>query len=147
MRREARSRRSTSSSCATGSKQQRWDKQPPAPELPDEVVAGTRARYLEAYQLLTGEPFSAYLRRNGVTPMNVTVLVRPREGILDPQGEAIRRSLAGLGYPAADVRAGKVFDLQVEAGDADSARRIAGEIAEKVLSNPLIEQYQVEVAG
>ena len=47
---------------------QRWDKQPPAPELPDDVVAGTRARYLEAYELLTGEPFSAYLRRNGVAP-------------------------------------------------------------------------------
>jgi len=79
--------------------------------------------------------------------MNVTVLVRPRGGILDPQGEAIRRSLAGLGYPAAEVRAGKVFDLEVDAGDAQSARRIAGEIAEKVLSNPLIESYQVEVAG
>jgi phosphoribosylaminoimidazole-succinocarboxamide synthase len=45
---------------------QRWDKQPPAPELPDEIVTGTRDRYLEAYQRLTGEPYSAYLRRNGV---------------------------------------------------------------------------------
>jgi phosphoribosylaminoimidazole-succinocarboxamide synthase len=45
----------------------RWDKQPPAPELPDEIVTGTRDRYLEAYQRLTGEPFSAYLQRNGVT--------------------------------------------------------------------------------
>jgi phosphoribosylaminoimidazole-succinocarboxamide synthase len=44
-----------------------WDKQPPAPELPDDVVSGTRDRYLEAYQRLTGEPFSAYLQRNGVT--------------------------------------------------------------------------------
>jgi len=79
--------------------------------------------------------------------MKVTVLVRPRDGIRDPQGEAVRRSLAGLGYPAADVRAGKLFDLQVDAGDEESARRIAAEIAEKVLSNPLIEQYQVEVAG
>jgi phosphoribosylformylglycinamidine synthase len=79
--------------------------------------------------------------------MNVTVLVRPRDGILDPQGEAVRRSLAGLGYPAADVRAGKVFDLRVDADDAESARRIAGEIAERVLSNPLIEQYEIEVAG
>jgi phosphoribosylaminoimidazole-succinocarboxamide synthase len=42
-----------------------WDKQPPAPELPDDVVSGTRDRYLEAYQRLTGEPFSAYLQRNG----------------------------------------------------------------------------------
>ena len=79
--------------------------------------------------------------------MKVTVLVRPRDGILDPQGEAVRRSLAGLGYPAGDVRAGKVFDLDVDADDAESARRIADEIAGKVLSNPLIEQYQVEVAG
>jgi phosphoribosylaminoimidazole-succinocarboxamide synthase len=46
---------------------QRWDKQPPAPALPDEIVTGTRDRYLEAYQRLTGEPFSAYLQRNGVT--------------------------------------------------------------------------------
>ena len=79
--------------------------------------------------------------------MRVTVLVRPREGILDPQGEAVRRSLAGLGYPASGVRAGKVFDLDVEAPDEDGARRIAGEIAEKVLSNPLIEQFELEVDG
>jgi phosphoribosylaminoimidazole-succinocarboxamide synthase len=45
-----------------------WDKRPPAPELPDDVVSGTRERYAEAYQRLTGEPFSAYLRRNGVPP-------------------------------------------------------------------------------
>jgi phosphoribosylformylglycinamidine synthase subunit PurS len=78
--------------------------------------------------------------------MKVTVLVRPRDGILDPQGEAVRRSLAGLGYPAADVRAGKVFDLHVDAGDEHQAREIASEIAERVLSNPLIEQYEIEVA-
>jgi phosphoribosylformylglycinamidine synthase len=79
--------------------------------------------------------------------MKVTVLVRPRDGILDPQGEAVRRSLAGLGYPASDVRAGKVFDLEVDGGDEEQVRRIAGEIAEKVLSNPLIEQYEVELVG
>jgi phosphoribosylaminoimidazole-succinocarboxamide synthase len=42
-----------------------WDKQPPAPELPDDVVSGTRQRYAEAYLRLTGEPFSAYMQRNG----------------------------------------------------------------------------------
>jgi phosphoribosylformylglycinamidine synthase len=77
--------------------------------------------------------------------MRVTVLVRPRDGILDPQGEAVRRSLRGLGYPAAGVRAGKVFDLDVEAEDEARARAIAGEIAERVLSNPLIEQFDLEV--
>jgi phosphoribosylaminoimidazole-succinocarboxamide synthase len=44
-----------------------WDKQPPAPDLPDDVVSGTRQRYTEAYERLTGEPFSAYLQRNGVS--------------------------------------------------------------------------------
>jgi phosphoribosylaminoimidazole-succinocarboxamide synthase len=40
-----------------------WDKKPPAPEIPDDVVAGTRARYVEAYELITGEPFQAWLDR------------------------------------------------------------------------------------
>jgi phosphoribosylaminoimidazole-succinocarboxamide synthase len=42
-----------------------WDKKPPAPAIPDEVVAGTRARYVEAYELITGEPFRAWLARTG----------------------------------------------------------------------------------
>ena len=42
-----------------------WDKTPPAPALPDDVVAGTRARYSEAYEKITGEPFSAWLKRTG----------------------------------------------------------------------------------
>ena len=75
--------------------------------------------------------------------MKVTVTVRPREGILDPQGEALRRSLAGLGYDVTDVRAGKVFDLELEAADEADALRIADEISERVLSNPLIEDYRV----
>ena len=75
--------------------------------------------------------------------MRVTVTVRPREGILDPQGGALRRSLTGLGYDVTDVRAGKVFDLELEASDEADARRIADEISERVLSNPLIEDYQV----
>jgi len=75
--------------------------------------------------------------------VRVTVTVRPREGILDPQGEALRRSLTGLGYDVTDVRAGKVFDLELAASDEADARRIADEISERVLSNPLIEDYQV----
>ena len=42
-----------------------WDKSPPAPEIPPDVVEGTRARYLEAYERITGEPFSAWLQRSG----------------------------------------------------------------------------------
>jgi phosphoribosylformylglycinamidine synthase subunit PurS len=75
--------------------------------------------------------------------VKVTVTVRPRAGILDPQGEAVRRSLEGLGYAAADVRAGKVFDLDLDVGDAREAMRVARRIAEQVLSNPLIEEFDV----
>jgi phosphoribosylaminoimidazole-succinocarboxamide synthase len=42
-----------------------WDKRPPAPEIPRDVVAGTRARYVEAYELIVGEPFTAWLERTG----------------------------------------------------------------------------------
>ena len=45
-----------------------WDKRPPAPEIPPEVVAGTRARYIEAYELIAGEPFAAWLERSGARP-------------------------------------------------------------------------------
>jgi phosphoribosylformylglycinamidine synthase len=76
--------------------------------------------------------------------VKITVTVRPRDGILDPQGETLRRSLAGLGYAAADVRAGKVFDLELEVDDPAEARRLAAEIADRVLANPLIEQYEIE---
>ena len=79
--------------------------------------------------------------------MKVTVLVRPKDGIRDPQGEAIGRSLAGLGYAASDVRAGKVFDLEVDAADAAEAERLAAEIADRVLANGLIERFDVVVHG
>jgi phosphoribosylformylglycinamidine synthase subunit PurS len=78
--------------------------------------------------------------------VRVTVLVRPKDGVLDPQGEALRRSLSGLGYACDAVRAGKVFDLDVDADDPADARRIAAEIADRVLANSLIETFTVEEA-
>ena len=77
--------------------------------------------------------------------MKVTVLVRPKDGILDPQGEAIDRSLQGLGYPSRGVRAGKVFDLELDAATAADAREAAHELADAVLANTLTEQFEVIV--
>ena len=79
--------------------------------------------------------------------MMVTVLVRPRDGILDPQGQAIDRSLQGLGYPSRGVRAGKVFDLELDVADGGAAEAQARELAERVLTNPLLEQFEVVVHG
>jgi phosphoribosylformylglycinamidine synthase len=78
--------------------------------------------------------------------VRVTVLVRPKEGILDPQGEAVRHSLAGLGLPVADARVGRVIDLEVEVTDAAEAVRVASEAAERLLANGLIESFQVLAA-
>ena len=75
--------------------------------------------------------------------MRVTVLVRPKQGILDPQGEAIASSLSGLGLPVESVRAGKVFDLELATDDPAEARRVATAAAEQALANELIEGFEV----
>ena len=77
--------------------------------------------------------------------MHVIVLVRPKPGILDPQGEVIARSLAGLGLPVDNVRAGKVFDLEIAVDDAEAARAVATTAAERVLANELIEAFEVVI--
>ena len=79
--------------------------------------------------------------------MKATVLVRPKQGILDPQGEATAESLQKLGFHVEETRVGRVFDLEVSATDAD--RRAKAEIeqmCEKLLANPLIESYEIELA-
>jgi phosphoribosylformylglycinamidine synthase len=69
----------------------------------------------------------------------------PKSGVLDPQGKAIAEALARLGYSAVgDVRVGKVFRIDIEA-DEDAARAAGARMAETLLSNPVIEEYDVEV--
>ena len=75
--------------------------------------------------------------------MKAVVTVRPRAGILDPQGEALGRSLRGLGHTVSEVRAGKVFDLEFTDASPAEAEAAARAIAETVLSNPLIEDFEV----
>jgi phosphoribosylformylglycinamidine synthase subunit PurS len=77
--------------------------------------------------------------------VKATVLVRPKPGILDPQGEAVESSLRQLGFPVAEARVGRLVDLEVEAGDADEARAKLGEMCERLLANPLIESYEIEI--
>ena len=64
------------------------------------MVARTREKYVEAYERITGEPFDAWLRahrRDRPEPMRARVLVKPKAGILDPQGQAVERALPALG--------------------------------------------------
>jgi phosphoribosylformylglycinamidine synthase subunit PurS len=78
--------------------------------------------------------------------VKATVLVRPKPGILDPQGEAVESSLRQLGFPVGDARVGRVIDLEVEAASADEARAEVERMCERLLANPLIESYEIEVA-
>lgn len=78
--------------------------------------------------------------------MKVQVTVMPKAGVLDPQGKAIQAALERLGYAAVhDVRAGKVFRLDLDAANAADARAAASKMAATLLSNPVIEDFEVEV--
>jgi phosphoribosylformylglycinamidine synthase PurS subunit len=77
--------------------------------------------------------------------MKATVLVRPKPGILDPQGEAVESSLRHLGFSVADARIGRVVDLEVEASDPTAARTEIERMCEQLLANPLIESYEIEI--
>ena len=113
-----------------------WDKTDPGPELPDDVVSGTRARYVEAFERLTQIAFDRYLADPEGGALKATVLIRPKGGILDPQGEAVRAALDNLGFPVAAARVGRArrprvvdrqtFGRDASAGRAD-VRRAAGE--------------------
>lgn len=77
--------------------------------------------------------------------MRASVLVRPKAGILDPQGSAVEGSLRQLGFPVGEARVGRVIDLDVEAGSADEARSAVERMCEQLLANPLIESYEIAV--
>ncbi len=73
------------------------------------------------------------------------MFVRPKGGILDPQGEAVERSLRRLGFPVGDARVGRVIDLEVEAASSAEAREQVERMCERLLANPLIESYEIEL--
>ena len=78
--------------------------------------------------------------------MKATVLVRPKPGILDPQGEAVQSSLRHLGFAVEDARVGRVVDLELEGEDPERARVELERMCEQLLANPLIESYEIELA-
>ena len=78
--------------------------------------------------------------------MKAHVLVSLKRTVLDPQGKTIHDALATMGYRGvADVRQGKFFELALDGLSGDAARATAEDIARKVLANPVIESYRVEI--
>jgi phosphoribosylformylglycinamidine synthase len=75
------------------------------------------------------------------------VLVRPKAGILDPQGQAVESSLRHLGFAVGAARVGRVVELEVDTNDAAEARTEIEQMCEQLLANPLIESYEIELHG
>ncbi len=78
--------------------------------------------------------------------MRAVVLVRPKDGILDPQGQAVESSLRQLGFAVGEARVGRVVDLEVESNDVTVARAEVERMCEQLLANPLIESYEIDLA-
>jgi len=79
--------------------------------------------------------------------VKVRVLVRLKPGILDVQGAAVKRALAGLGFAeVADLRVGKVIDVELDAATAEDARARVREMCRQLLANPVLEDYTIEMA-
>ena len=78
--------------------------------------------------------------------MKATVSVRPKPGILDPQGEAVSGSLRHLGFDVTEARIGRLVEIELAAADAEAARAEVERMCEQLLANPLIESYEIELA-
>jgi phosphoribosylformylglycinamidine synthase len=73
------------------------------------------------------------------------VLVRPKPGILDPQGQAVESSLRHLGFAVGEARVGKLVDVELATDDRDEALAQLQQMCEQLLTNPLIESYAIEL--
>ena len=78
--------------------------------------------------------------------MRARVFVTLKPSVFDPQGTTVADALHALGYGAVtEVRQGKYFELDIAAPTEDEARRVAAEAADKLLANPVIEKYRIEI--
>jgi phosphoribosylformylglycinamidine synthase len=78
--------------------------------------------------------------------MRARVFVTLKPSVFDPQGTTVAGALHSLGYAAVtNVRQGKYFELEIDASSPEEARRLASEAADKLLANPVIESYRIEV--
>ena len=79
--------------------------------------------------------------------MKARVFVTLKPSVFDPQGRTISEALRSMGYAGiGDVRQGKYFELEIGASTPEEARSLASEVAHRLLANPVIESYRVEVA-
>ena len=127
----------------------------PIPPIPDDVRVEATRRYIEAYETITGEAFvpdleeprAAHAQKLGAL-MKVTVFVRLKGEVLDPQGDAVKRALGTLGLRGRQsVRVGKLVEIELDDSSpgADFEARLK-KMADEMLANPVIEDYEIRLS-
>jgi len=76
---------------------------------------------------------------------DIEVRITLKPGILDPEARAIQHALADLGYPTSRLSTARIFSITMEAGDRAGAEEKARQMCERLLANPVIHRYEVEV--
>ncbi|RVU34906.1 phosphoribosylformylglycinamidine synthase subunit PurS [Hwanghaeella grinnelliae] len=80
--------------------------------------------------------------------MKATVTITLKSGVLDPQGKAIEHALGALGFQGVnDVRQGKVIEIDLDAADPTTAEALVKDMCGKLLANPVIEDYSIEISA
>lgn len=80
--------------------------------------------------------------------MKAKIYVTPKKAVLDPQGKTVANALHSLGYAAVkDVHIGKYLEVELSATDKEAAKKQLDEMCHRILSNPVIEDYRVEIEG
>lgn len=126
---------------------QPWDKTPPGPQIPADIANRTRQRYQEVLDRLTAIP------EKGTSQLATTAQqwiveaeIMPKTGVNDPQGDAVLSGLKLLGFDQADrVRVGKLIRVMVTASSEAEARQAATRMCDRLLANPVIEEYELSV--
>jgi phosphoribosylformylglycinamidine synthase len=75
----------------------------------------------------------------------IEVRISLKPGILDPEARAIQHALADLGFPTQSLSTARLFSFSLEAGDREEALDLARQMCERLLANPVIHRYEVEV--
>lgn len=115
------------------------------PPLPADVVAATRARYIEAFERLTSTKFTSGASDRISAMARVIVDVMPKPEILDPQGKAVTGALGRLGFDGLSVRQGRRFEITVDGDVTDERLAQIRETAAQLLANTEVEYFDVRV--
>ena len=86
------------------------------------------------------------MRSTAEGPMKAKIIITPKRAVLDPQGKAVQNALAQMGYNAVGaVHVGKYMEIELNGADKETARKQIDDACHKILSNPVIEDYQFEI--